>query len=363
MFSQDDHRYMAQALRLAEQGLYTASPNPRVGCVIVKEDKIVGQGWHERAGLPHAEINALKMAGENARGATVYITLEPCNHQGQTGPCSDALIQAAVGRVVAALQDPNPLVNGGGLKKLAHAGIRAEQGILEDEARELNVGFVSRMVRGRPWVRVKIAASLDGKTSLNNGNSRWITGEPARQDAHRWRARSCAILTGAGTIRDDDPQLTVRHVETPRQPLRVVVDSKLEITPAARVLQGGALVFCAVDDKARIAALTDAGVKVIVLPNREGKVELGKMMQMLAQREVNEVLVEAGYRLNGSLLEAGLVDELLIYVAPHLLGDKARGMFELPELKDLAGRRELKILDLRMVGPDLRMQVRFAEVG
>ncbi|HUL41476.1 MAG TPA: bifunctional diaminohydroxyphosphoribosylaminopyrimidine deaminase/5-amino-6-(5-phosphoribosylamino)uracil reductase RibD [Burkholderiales bacterium] len=363
MFSQDDHRYMAQALRLAEQGLYTASPNPRVGCVIVKEDKIVGQGWHERAGLPHAEINALKMAGENARGATVYITLEPCNHQGQTGPCSDALIQAAVGRVVAALQDPNPLVNGGGLKKLAHAGIRAEQGILEDEARELNVGFVSRMVRGRPWVRVKIAASLDGKTSLNNGNSRWITGEPARQDAHRWRARSCAILTGAGTIRDDDPQLTVRHVETPRQPLRVVVDSKLEITPAARVLQGGALVFCAVDDKARIAALTDAGVKVIVLPNREGKVELGKMMQMLAQREVNEVLVEAGYRLNGSLLEAGLVDELLIYVAPHLLGDKARGMFELPELKDVAGRRELKILDLRMVGPDLRMQVRFAEVG
>lgn len=363
MFSQDDHRYMAQALRLAEQGLYTASPNPRVGCVIVKEDKIVGQGWHERAGLPHAEINALKMAGENARGATVYITLEPCNHQGQTGPCSDALIQAAVGRVVAALQDPNPLVNGGGLKKLAHAGIRAEQGILEDEARELNIGFVSRMVRGRPWVRVKIAASLDGKTSLNNGNSRWITGEPARQDAHRWRARSCAILTGAGTIRDDDPQLTVRHVETPRQPLRVVVDSKLEITPAARVLQGGALVFCAVDDKARIAALTDAGVKVIVLPNREGKVELGKMMQMLAQREVNEVLVEAGYRLNGSLLEAGLVDELLIYVAPHLLGDKARGMFELPELKDVAGRRELKILDLRMVGPDLRMQVRFAEVG
>ena len=363
MFSQDDHRYMAQALRLAEQGLYTASPNPRVGCVIVKEDKIVGQGWHERAGLPHAEINALKMAGENARGATVYITLEPCNHQGQTGPCSDALIQAAVGRVVAALQDPNPLVNGGGLKKLAHAGIRAEQGILEDEARELNVGFVSRMVRGRPWVRVKIAASLDGKTSLNNGNSRWITGEPARHDAHRWRARSCAILTGAGTIRDDDPQLTVRHVETPRQPLRVVVDSKLEITPAARVLQGGALVFCAVDDKARIAALTDAGVNVIVLPNREGKVELGQMMQMLAQREVNEVLVEAGYRLNGSLLEAGLVDELLIYVAPHLLGDKARGMFELPELKDLAGRRELKILDLRMVGPDLRMQVRFAEVG
>ena len=363
MFSQDDHRYMAQALRLAEQGLYTASPNPRVGCVIVKEDKIVGQGWHERAGLPHAEINALKMAGENARGATVYITLEPCNHQGQTGPCSDALIQAAVGRVVAALQDPNPLVNGGGLKKLAHAGIRAEQGILEDEARELNIGFVSRMVRGRPWVRVKIAASLDGKTSLNNGNSRWITGEPARQDAHRWRARSCAILTGAGTIRDDDPQLTVRHVETPRQPLRVVVDSKLEITPAARVLQGGALVFCAVDDKARIAALTDAGVKVIVLPNREGKVELGQMMQMLAQREVNEVLVEAGYRLNGSLLEAGLVDELLIYVAPHLLGDKARGMFELPELKDVAGRRELKILDLRMVGPDLRMQVRFAEVG
>ena len=364
MFSPDDHRYMAQAFRLAEQGLYSASPNPRVGCVIVREGKVIGQGWHERAGLPHAEINALKLAGKKARGATVYCTLEPCNHYGQTGPCSDALIEAGVARVVAAMRDPNPLVEGGGLEKLKQAGIQTEYGILENEARELNIGFISRMVRGRPWSRMKIAASLDGKTALNNGNSRWITGEPARQDAHRWRARSCAILTGIGTVKDDDPQLTVRHVETPRQPLRVVVDSKLEIPSSARVLQGGnALVFCAVNDKARIARLTDAGVKVITLPNQEGKVELGQMMALLAKFEVNEVLVEGGFRLNGSLLKAGLVDELLLYIAPNLLGDKARGMFELPELSELVGRRELKILDLRMVGRDMRLLARFADNG
>ena len=362
-FSPDDYRYMAQALRLAEYGLYTTTPNPRVGCVVVREGNVIGQGWHERAGLPHAEINALKMAGKKARGATVYVTLEPCNHCGQTGPCSDALVDAGVGRVVAAMRDPNPLVNGGGLEKLKQAGVQVEYGILENEARELNIGFVSRMVRGRPWTRMKIAASLDGKTALNNGKSRWITGEPARQDVHRWRARSCAILTGIGTIKDDDPQLTVRHVETSRQPLRVVVDSRLEINSSARVLQGGALVFCAVDDKPRISGLTHTGANVIVLPNREGKVELGQMMEALAQRGMNEVLVEAGYRLNGSLLKAGLVDELLLYIAPRLLGDKARGMFELPELQEMAGRRELEILDLRMVGRDLRMLARFVDDG
>ncbi len=361
MFSPDDHHYMAQALRLAEQGLYTTSPNPRVGCIIVREGKVIGQGWHERAGQPHAEINALNMAGEKARGATVYVTLEPCNHQGQTGPCAEVLIKAGVARVVAAMLDPNPLVNGGGLEKLKQAGVQIEYGILENEARELNIGFISRMVRGRPWVRMKIAASLDGKTALNNGRSRWITGEPARQDAHHWRARSCAVLTGIGTIKDDDPQLTVRHVKTSRQPLRVVVDSKLEILPSARVLQGGGvLIFCAVDDETRISRLGDVGAKVIILPNQEGKVELGQMMASLAKFEVNEVLVEGGFRLNGSLLKAGLVDELLLYLAPHLLGDNARGMFELPELTELAGRRELKILDLRMVGQDMRVLARFA---
>ncbi|HMK14752.1 MAG TPA: bifunctional diaminohydroxyphosphoribosylaminopyrimidine deaminase/5-amino-6-(5-phosphoribosylamino)uracil reductase RibD [Burkholderiales bacterium] len=361
MFSPDDHHHMTQALRLAEQGLYTTTPNPRVGCIIVREGKVIGQGWHERAGQPHAEINALNLAGEKAHGATVYVTLEPCNHLGQTGPCSEALIKAGVARVVAAMRDPNPLVNGGGLEKLEQAGIRAEYGILENEARELNIGFISRMVRGRPWVRIKIAASLDGKTALNNGKSRWITGKPARQDAHHWRARSCAVVTGIGTIKDDDPQLTVRHVKTPRQPLRVVVDSKLEILPSARVLQGGGvLVFCAVDDATRIARLNEVGAKVIILPNQEGKVELGQMMASLAKFEVNEVLVEGGFRLNGSLLKAGLVDELLLYLAPHLLGDKARGMFELPELTELTGLRELKIIDLRMVGQDMRVLARFA---
>lgn len=355
---------MAQALRLAELGLYTTTPNPRVGCIIVREGKVIGQGWHERAGQPHAEINALNMAGEKARGATVYVTLEPCNHQGQTGPCAESLIKSGVARVVAAMRDPNPLVKGGGLGKLKQAGVQTECGILENEARELNIGFISRMTRGRPWVRMKIAASLDGKTALNNGKSRWITGEPARQDAHHWRARSCAVLTGIGTIRDDDPQLTVRHVKTSRQPLRVVVDSKLEILPSARVLQGGGvLIFCAVDDETRISRLSDVGAKVIILPNQEGKVELGQMMASLAKFEVNEVLVESGFRLNGSLLKAGLVDELLLYLAPHLLGDNARGMFDLPELTELAGRRELKVLDLRMVGQDMRVLARFADNG
>lgn len=364
MFSPDDHRYMAQALRLAEQGLYTTSPNPRVGCIVVHKGKVIGQSWHERTGQPHAEINALNIAGNKARGATVYVTLEPCSHHGNTGPCTEALINAGVTRVVAAMQDPNPLVNGSGLEKLKQAGIQTECGILENEARELNIGFISRMARGRPWVRLKIAASLDGKTALNNGKSRWITGEPARRDAHHWRARSCAVLTGIGTIKDDDPQLTVRHVKTPRQPLRVVVDSRLEILPSARVLQGGGvLIFSAVDDETRISRLSDVGAKVIILPNQEGKVELGQMMAMLAKIEVNEILVEGGFRLNGSLLKAGLVDELLLYLAPHLLGDKARGMFELPELTELTGLRKLKILDLRMVGRDMRVLARFADNG
>ena len=352
---------MALALRLAEKGLYSASPNPRVGCVMVRAGKIIGEGWHEKAGGPHAEILALDGAGEAARGATAYVTLEPCNHQGRTGACSEALIKAAVARVVAATLDPNPLVNGSGTARLEAAGIRVESGLLENEARELNIGFISRMTRGRPWVRMKIAASLDGKTALNNGQSQWMTGEAARRDAHHWRARSCAVLTGIGTVKDDDPQLNVRHVPTPRQPLRVVVDSRLEISPAAKVLQGGKVViYCAVNDEQKAARLQGQDVQLVALPNQEGKVELSQMMSDLAQREVNEVLVEGGFRLNGSLLQAGLVDELLIYFAPHLIGDKARGMFHLSELGDLAGRRELKILDLRQVGGDLRVLARFA---
>lgn len=352
---------MARALELAERGLYTTTPNPRVGCVIVNGGQVVGEGWHERAGLPHAEVNALAAAGLRARGATVYVALEPCVHQGRTGPCTEALLKAGVARVVAALQDPNPLVGGKGLESLKQSGIETGAGLMEAEARELNIGFVSRMTRGRPWARMKVAASLDGKTALNNGRSQWITGEAARRDGHHWRARACAILTGAGTVRDDDPRLTVRDVETSRQPLRVVVDSKLETPPAAKILDGGGvLVAAAQEDKPKIAALRARGAEVIVLPNSAGKVDLGGLFRELARREVNEVHVEAGSRLNGSLLQEGQVDELLVYLAPSIIGETARGMFHLPELTDLAGQRPLRILDTRMIGPDLRVTARFA---
>jgi len=363
MFTADDHRYIARALELAHKGLYTTAPNPRVGCVIVRGEKVVGEGWHEKAGAPHAEINALAVAGAQAAGATAYVSLEPCVHHGRTPPCTDALIAARVSRVVAAMPDPNPQVAGKGLAALKGAGIAAESGILENEARELNIGFVSRMTRGRPWVRVKIAASLDGKTALMNGRSQWLTGAAARRDGHEWRARACAVLTGIGTVRDDDPQLTVRDVATPRQPLRVIVDSRLETPPTAKVLAGGGtLVAAAVRDDARERALRDKGAEVVVLPNAAGKVELGELMRELGRRGINEVHVEAGCKLNGSLLREGLVDELVLYLAPHLIGDAARGMFDLPRLEDLGGRHELKIHDLRMVGDDIRVIARAVKV-
>lgn len=351
---------MARALELAHRGLYTTAPNPRVGCVIVRDGVIVGEGWHERAGGPHAEVSALSSAGSRARGASAYVTLEPCVHQGRTGPCAEALIRSGVSQVVAAVQDPNPMVSGRGIERLRGAGIAAGVGLLEDEARELNIGFASRMTRGRPWVRMKLAASLDGKTALNNGRSQWITGEAARRDGHHWRARACAVLTGIGTVRDDDPQLNVRHVETSRQPLRVVVDSRLELPLAARVLGGGStLIAAARDDRNAIATLRTRGAEVVVMPDGAGKVELTELMQELARREINEVHVEAGYKLNGSLVAAGLVDELVVYLAPSLLGDAARGMFDLPVLQDLAGRRPLDIRDLRMIGADIRIVARF----
>ena len=361
MFSPDDHRFMARALELAERGLYTTTPNPRVGCVIVNAGQVVGEGWHEKAGLPHAEVSALAAAGSRSRGATVYVSLEPCVHQGRTGPCTEALSKAGVARVVVALQDPNPLVGGKGLEKLKQSGIETGVGLMEEESRELNIGFVSRMTRGRPWVRLKVAASLDGRTALNNGRSQWITGEAARRDGHHWRARACAILTGAGTVRDDDPRLTVREVQTSRQPLRIVVDSKLETPPTAKILKGGGvLVAAAQEDKAKIAALQARGAEVLVMPNSAGKVELAELIRELARRGMNEVHVEAGSRLNGSLLQEGQVDEFLIYLAPSIIGDAARGMFHLPELTELAGRRQLKILDTRMFGPDIRVLARFA---
>jgi len=361
MFSSEDHRFMARALELAGRGLYTATPNPRVGCVIVRDGAVIGEGWHERAGAPHAEVNALAAAGQRARGATAYVSLEPCVHQGRTGPCTEALIKAGVARVVAALQDPNPLVSGRGSGRMQQAGVAVETGLMADEARELNVGFVSRMTRGRPWVRMKVAASLDGRTALTNGRSQWITGEAARRDGHHWRARACAVLTGAGTVRDDDPRLTVREVATTRQPLRVVVDSKLETPPAAKILEGGGvLVAAAREERGKIEALKARGAEVIVMPNSAGKVELGSLFRELARREINEVHVEAGFRLNGSLLREGLVDELLVYLAPALIGDKAHGMFDLPELTELAGQRKLAIRDLRVVGSDIRVMARFA---
>lgn len=360
MFTADDHRYMARALELAERGLYTATPNPRVGCVIVNGGAVAGEGWHERAGGPHAEINALAAAGAKARGATAYVSLEPCVHQGRTGPCTDALIRAGVANVIAAMRDPNPLVSGKGLDALAQAGIATGAGLMEAEARALNIGFVSRMTRGLPWVRMKIAASLDGRTALLNGRSQWITGPEARRDGHHWRARACAVLTGAGTVRDDDPRLTVREVSTPRQPMRVVVDSKLETPLTAHILEGGGvLVAAAQPHRQKIAALEAKGAEVVVMPNAAGKVELGGLFRELARRGVNELHVEAGFRLNGSLVREGLVDEALVYLAPALLGDKAQGMFDLPELTELAGRRELAISDVRMIGPDIRVIARF----
>ncbi|MCC7269670.1 MAG: bifunctional diaminohydroxyphosphoribosylaminopyrimidine deaminase/5-amino-6-(5-phosphoribosylamino)uracil reductase RibD, partial [Rhodocyclaceae bacterium] len=293
-----------------------------------------------------------------ARGATAYVTLEPCSHHGRTPPCTDALIAAGVARVVAAMRDPNPQVAGRGLQQLRAAGIAVADGLLAHEARELNIGFASRMERGRPWLRLKLAASLDGKTALNNGRSQWITGPEARRDGHFFRARACAILTGAGTVRDDDPRLTVRDVATSRQPLRVVVDSRYETPPTARILEGGnTLVAAASEDAAKSAALRAAGAEVAVLPDPHGKVDLPRLLAVLAERGVNELHVEAGHKLNGSLLREGLVDELLLYFAPTLLGS-GREMFPLPELTDLAGRRDLKLVDLRRIGGDIRILAR-----
>ena len=353
---------MTRALELARHGLYTATPNPRVGCVIVRDGAVVGEGWHERAGEPHAEVHALRVAGARARGATAYVTLEPCSHEGRTPPCCEALIAAGVSRVIAAMQDPNPLVAGKGFALLRAASIVVESGLMAHEAGELNIGFVSRMTRGRPWVRVKVAASLDGKTALLNGQSQWITGADARRDGHAWRAQACVILTGIGTVKDDNPRLTVREVETTRQPLRVVVDSRLATPPDAQVVGKGTVIAAAENNPIRAQALQARGAEIIVLPNATGKVELPDLMLELGRRGINELHVEAGFKLNGSLLSEGLVDELLVYLAPSLLGDAAHGMFHLPALTALCGRRALNIMDVRQIGPDIRILARVAPV-
>ena len=358
-FSAADHDHMARAIRLAERGLNTASPNPRVGCVLVRDGAVVGEGWHERAGEPHAEVHALRAAGAQARGATAYVSLEPCSHHGRTPPCANALVDAGVTRVVAAMTDPNPQVSGQGIQLLTLAGVRAEVGLMETEARELNIGFIARMTRGRPWVRLKTASSLDGKTALADGESKWITGPAARHDVQAWRARACAILTGSGTVRVDDPQMTVREIATGRQPLRVVVDSCLAVSPSARILAGGGvLIAAAVDDPARRSALEAAGAEVIHIPGPAGRVGLTALLVELARRGVNELHVEAGATLNGALLEAGLVDEWVAYLAPAVIGHHARGLFDLPALTDMAGRRGFVLRDARLVGGDLRLVLR-----
>jgi diaminohydroxyphosphoribosylaminopyrimidine deaminase/5-amino-6-(5-phosphoribosylamino)uracil reductase len=344
---------MARALQLAARGLNTTSPNPRVGCVIVRDGRVVGEGWHERAGSPHAEIHALNAAGEAARGATVYVTLEPCSHHGRTPPCAEALIEAGVARVVAAMRDPNPLVAGGGIDMLTLAGIQAEVGLMEAEARALNPGFISRMTRQRPWVRLKTASTLDGKTALANGASQWITGEAARADVQRLRARACAILTGSGTVLADNPRMNVRDFDIGRQPLRVVVNSALCTPVDAAILP--ALIACHHADPALRSALEQAGAEVIELPGPEGRVDLGALLTQLAQRGVNELHVEAGAALNGALLAAGLVDEWVAYMAPMTVGDGARGLFAHPPLVSLADAARFRLSDVRQIGGDLRL--------
>jgi diaminohydroxyphosphoribosylaminopyrimidine deaminase/5-amino-6-(5-phosphoribosylamino)uracil reductase len=359
-----DTEGMALALEWAAKGMYITAPNPRIGCVIVKDGEVIGAGHTQPAGQAHAEIQALRDAaarGNDVRGATAYVTLEPCSHYGRTPPCSNALVQAGLGRVVAAMGDPNPLVSGRGMAQLDAAGIAVETGVLADQAHELNIGFFARMRRGRPWVRLKTAASLDGFTALDSGESQWITGPEARADGHAWRARACAILTGIGTVKADDPQLTVRGVNTPRQPRRVIVDSRLEISPDARILQGEPCwIVAALADEGKAARLRAAGHELILLPNPSGKVDLPALMLELGRREINEVHVEAGSKLNASLVREGCVDELLVYLAPSLIG-AGQGMFALAAPARLSDKYELRFHECRQVGADLRILARFEQ--
>ncbi|HET6914214.1 MAG TPA: bifunctional diaminohydroxyphosphoribosylaminopyrimidine deaminase/5-amino-6-(5-phosphoribosylamino)uracil reductase RibD [Rhodanobacteraceae bacterium] len=399
-FSIADHAMMAQALRLAERGLHTTQPNPRVGCIIARDGEVIGEGWHERAGEPHAEVFALRAAGSRARGATAYVTLEPCAHHGRTPPCAEALIEAGIARVVAACEDPNPKTAGGGLRRLREAGIEVQSGLMGEAARELNRGFFSRMQRGRPWVRVKLAMSLDGRTALDSGESKWITGEAARTDVQRWRARSSAILAGAGTVRADDPRLTVRlpasetlspvgrgqgeggantSAKVPPHPnplpggeresswrtafippVRIVLDAQLDALPAdANLLDGSAPTLVLHAPGARPRDQRYARAELAPVPvNAQGRFDLAEAMRLLAAREINELQVEAGPSLCGALLDAGLVDELLLYIAPVLLGDLARPLLHLPPLAEMTRRRSLQVVEQRMLGTDIRLLLR-----
>ncbi|HMB42494.1 MAG TPA: bifunctional diaminohydroxyphosphoribosylaminopyrimidine deaminase/5-amino-6-(5-phosphoribosylamino)uracil reductase RibD [Luteimonas sp.] len=359
-FSASDYAMMARALRLAERGAFTTKPNPMVGCVLAKDGVIVGEGWHHRAGGPHAEVFALEAAGENARGATAYVTLEPCSHVGRTGPCADALLAAGVVRVVAAMRDPNPLVHGAGFDRLQAAGVTVQTGLMEPLARQLNRAYLSRIERGRPWLRIKLAISLDGRSALKSGDSKWISGEASRQDVQRWRARSGAILTGAGTVLIDDPQLTVRlppdAPDYEREfvpPVRVVLDPGLATVARGRVREGDAPTLYIHAADARMPRGVDADHAHV--PVQAGRFDLEAVLALLAARDINEVQVEAGATLAGAFLAAGLVDELLLYVAPVILGEHARPMFEGLPIDTMAERLSMSIVETRRIGEDVRL--------
>ena len=362
MFSADDEAFMRRALELAAMAMNHATPNPRVGCVLVRDGAIIAEGFTQRPGEPHAEAHAIKNArskGINLDGATAYVTLEPCNHFGKTPPCTEALVGCGIKRVVAAMEDPNPMVGGTGHTRLRDAGIDVRVGLLSHDAIELNIGFVKRMTTGLPWVRCKVAASMDGRTGLANGESQWITGDEARRDGHRWRARACAVLTGSGTVRHDNPQMTVRGVTTVlslRQPLRVVFDHLGELSPTAKVLQGGALVYCA----EHMPVGLPENVEVVRLPDtqKNSKIDLPAALKDLGARGVNELHVEAGARLMGPMVQAGLVDELLVYLAPKLLGRNAREMFSINEPGKLSDALQFDLHEVVRLGDDVRIMMR-----
>lgn len=358
--TESDTHWMSLALSWAEKAMFSTSPNPRVGCVIVNaQGVLLGAGHTQPAGQAHAEIMALqdaKQRGLDVAGAIAYVTLEPCSHQGRTGPCCDALIQAGLARVVVAVQDPNPRVSGSGIARLRQSGVQVDVGVLQDKARSLNQGFFKRMTTGIPWMRLKVAASVDGQTALSNGVSQWITSEAARQDGHTWRARACALLTGIGTVLEDDPHLNVRGIDSSRQPTLVIVDSKLETPLNAKLwqTQREVWIYCAIEAAGRRAALEAKGAKVTCLPNALGKVDLRAMQQDLGQRSINEVHIEAGYKLNGSLLGDGLVDELLVYLAPVLIGN-GMGIANLGPFESLSQALKLDIQNVTPIGDDIRL--------
>jgi len=351
-----DAFYMAQAISLAKKGRYTTDPNPRVGCVLVRDGAVIGQGWHVKAGQGHAEIEALKNLPD-AKGATAYVTLEPCSHQGRTPPCCDALIRAGVSRVVAAMQDPNPKVSGSGLEKLKEAGIEVICGVLQEDALALNRGFIKRMTENRPFVRSKLAMSLDGRTAMASGESKWITSNEARADVHRLRAESSAILTGINTVLADDPALNARIDEDVLQPVRVVLDTHLNMPVTAQMakLPERSLILTCAQNQQKQSALQQAGFEVYQLPDKNGRLDLHAVMDFLGQQQINELLVEAGSVLNGALLAEDLVDEYVIYMAPCILGDQGRGLFNLPGLQRMADKKQLKLRDVRQVGQDLKL--------